>query len=336
MLSSTTRTRPCTSSDATEPERAAPRETGGERWVDPRTGSVRSMNDGRRRRKAKQTRRDARRSKTGGAQTRAQTPGQTPEEAPLLDGVRQALSTGHPLDLLCMASLLIEATKPDPLAFVKSGEQREQVDRDRLVESFIGVQVRETTALLTVFAELLDDEDLRLRCRREAAARLDDLPGWLTDLPRVEAYRAVRMTHVLGGGDEVLIGARFTNGDELTCVAVIDHDTMSAVTDAFFVPGPIDNVVSVAAQSNTDPDRNFVDMSLADARAWIQQGPDDPLLWAESDSWPGCRPLLVWLIGQLPQGGTKYQSPESDSHAQSGEPAAEAGRAAGHDPELRW
>jgi hypothetical protein len=237
----------------------------------------------------------------------------TPGEAPLLDGVRQALATGHPLDLLGMASLLIEATTPDPLAFLKSAEPRDQVDLDRLVDSFIGVRVRETTALLTVFAELLDDEDLRLRCRREAVARHDDLPGWLTDLARVEAYRAVRMTHVLGDGDEVLIGARFANGDELTCAAFIDHDTMSAVKDAFFVPGPIGNVISIAAQSNTDPDRGFVDMSLADARAWIRQGPDNPLLWAESDSWPGCRPLLMWLIGHLPAGGATYQPPESDS-----------------------
>ena len=241
-------------------------------------------------------------------------PGPEPsEEAPLLDGVRQALDTGHPLDLLGMASLLIEATKPDPLAFLKAGQHREQLEMDRLLDSFIGVQVRETTALLTVFAELLDDEDRRRRCRDEAAARNDDLPRWLTELAHIDVYRAVRMTHVLGDSDEVLIGARLANGDELTCVAFLDHDTMSAVKDAFFVPGPIDDVVSVAAQSNTDPDRRFIDMDLADARAWIEQGPDTPLFWDESDSWPGCRPLLLWLIGHLPEGGRKYESPEWDS-----------------------
>ena len=238
---------------------------------------------------------------------------ETPEEAPLLDGVRQALDTGHPLDLLGMASLLIEATKPDPLAFLKSGQQSEQVDLNHLVESFIGVPVRETTALLTVFAQLLDDEHLRLRCHGEAAVRHDDLPQWLTELAHVDVYRAVRMTHVLGDGDEVLIGARLAGGDELTCAAFLDHDTMSVVKDAFFVPASIDNVISVAAERNTDPDSSFVDMSRADARAWIQQGPDNPLFWAESDSWPGCRPLLQWLIGRLPEDGTKYQSPEWDS-----------------------
>jgi hypothetical protein len=235
------------------------------------------------------------------------------EEAPLLDGVRQALDTGHPLDLLGMASLLIEATKPDPLAFLKPGQLHEQVELDRLIDSFIGVRVRETTALLAVFAELLDDDGLRRRCRDEAAARGDELPRWLTSLIDVEVYRAVRMTHVLRDSDEVLVGARLVSGDELTCVAFLDHDTMSAVKDAFFVPGPIDGVVSVAAQNNTDPDRTFVDMDLADARAWIQQGPENPLFWTESDSWPGCRSLLLWLIGRLPEGGTKYEPPEWDS-----------------------
>lgn len=240
------------------------------------------------------------------------TDGSTPEDAPLLGEVHQALATGHPLDLLGMASMLIQATKPNPLAFLEA-QEHEHVDRDRLIESFIGVPTRETTALLTVFAELLDDADLALRCRTEVAARPDDLPRWLTDLANVEVYRAVRMTHTLGDGDEVLIGARLSSGDELTCAAFIDHNTMSAVTDAFFVPAPVDTVVSIGAERNTDPDSSFLDMGLADARAWIEQGPDSPLFWGESDSWPGCRPLLLWLLSHMPEGGTEYRSPDADT-----------------------
>lgn len=263
------------------------------------------MNDGRRRRQAKQARRDARREK-------AHEP-ETPGEAPLLDEVRQALEHGHPLDLLGMASMLIEATRPNPLAFLKPDQQGDHIDLDALVESFIGVQVRETTALLTVFAELLDDEVLALQCRREVATRHDALPPWLVDLEDVDVTRAVRMTHVLGDGDEVLIGARLANGDELTCAAFIDHDLTSVVKDAFFVPGPLETVVSVALERNTDPDSSFVEMSLADARAWTQQGPHNPLFWAESDSWPGCRPLLRWIVRHMPEGGATYEAPEWDS-----------------------
>lgn len=279
------------------------------------------MNDGRRRRKAKQARRDAQRMNTRDEETPDETsdetsdeaPEEAPEETPLIEEVRQALATGHPLDLLGMVSLLIEATKPDPLAYLKSPQQREVVRLDDLITGFVGVPIPETTALLTVLAELLiDDTELQLRCRQESTARHDSLPQWISDLPNVDVYRVVRMTHVLGDGDELLIGARLATGHELTCVAHINHLMLSEVKDAFFVPDSIDRVTSIAAKQNTDPDTGFVEMSLADARAWIQHALEQPLFVVDSDSWPGCRALLQWLIGHLPDGGQRYQSPDWD------------------------
>jgi hypothetical protein len=271
------------------------------------------MNDGRKRRIAKQARRDARRTKT--RETPEETPPETPEETPegtlLVEEVRRALDTGHPLDLLGMASLMVEATKPNPLAaFVKSREQRATVRLDDLIAGFIDMQIPETTALLAVLAELLvDDEDLRLQCATEIAARHDSLPQWISRLPRTDVYRAVRMTHVLGDGDELLIGARLASGHELTCVVHIDHLSSSEIKDAFFVPDSIGRVVSVAEENNTDPDTSFVDMSLADARAWIQYGLDRPLFTLGTDSWPDCRTLVQWLIGHMPDGGQGYEPP---------------------------
>jgi hypothetical protein len=271
------------------------------------------MNDGRRRRKAKQARRDARRTNARDEGTPPTLP-ETPEETPLIDEVRGALATGQPLDLLGMVSLLIEATRPHPLEFVRIRQQREVVRLDDLVAGFIGVPIVETTALLAMLAELLvDDDELRLRCRREAAARHDPLPPWVADLPQVDVYRVVRKTHVLGDGDELLIGARFPSGHELTCVAYIDHLAMSLVQDAFFVPDSIDNVLSVAAQQDTDPDARFVGMTLADARAWIQHGLKHPVFTVDSDSWPGCRPLVQWLIRHMPEGGDNYEEPSWDA-----------------------
>jgi hypothetical protein len=273
------------------------------------------MNDGRRRRQAKQARRDARRTRARAEEAPAETAAETPEETHLVEEVRQALATGHPLDLLGIVSLLIEATKPDPLAYLKSREsQPDPVSLDDLIAGFVGVQIPETTALLTVLAELLVDDDLQLRCRQEVDARHDSLPTWLSDLSHVEVYRAMRMTHVLGDGDELLIGARLAGGHELTCAVHIDHLMMSRVKDAFFVPAPIEQVISVAAEQNTDPDTSFAEMSLADARAWIEQGLGlHPIFTAESDSWPGCRPLVQWLTGRMPQGGQRHLGPTSDS-----------------------
>jgi hypothetical protein len=268
------------------------------------------MNDGRRRRKAKQARRDVRRMQTRDQETPPEQV--TPDETPLVEEVRQALATGHPLDLLGMVSLLIEATKPDPLAIAKSGQQPERVNLDDLITGFVGVPIPETTVLLAVLAELLvDDTDLALRCRAEVAARHDAPPKWISGLPQVDVYRAVRMTHVLGDGDELLIGARFTSGHEVTCVAHINHLLFSEVKDAFFVPDSIEHVIAVAAEQNTDPDTTFVEMSGADSRAWIQYGLGQQMFVAATDSWPGCRALVQWLIAHLPEGGEAYQSPAS-------------------------
>src|SRR5882757_10485794 len=116
------------------------------------------MNEGRKRRQAKQARRDARRMKTRDEESPEETPEETPEGALLVEAVRRALDTGHPLDLLGMASLMIEATKPNPLAaFVKSRQKQDPVRLDDLVAGFVDVHVLETTALLAVFAELLVD-----------------------------------------------------------------------------------------------------------------------------------------------------------------------------------
>ncbi len=234
---------------------------------------------------------------------------ETPEEASLIDEVRQALA-GHPLELLGLVSVLIEATRPDQLAGLPPHPQGDTVDLTSLLDGLIGVRIGETTALLAVLAELVDDADMRDRCRREVAARRDSLPGWIADLCDVEVYKAVRMTHVLGDGDEVLIGARLASGDELTCAAFVDHNSESVVKDAFLVPEPIDTVVGLGIERNTDPDTSFVDMSAADARAWLDHGLRHGLaLTEQSESWPACRPMLRWLVRQLPVGGSAHQSP---------------------------
>jgi len=271
------------------------------------------MTDGRKRRIAKQARRDARRTKTREApvEIALDTAEETPEGALLVEEVRRALATGHPLDLLGVASLMVEATKPHPLAaFVTSPEQRPTLSLDDLIAGFIDMEIPETTALLAVLAELLiDDEDLALKCSSEIATRNDALPQWISGLPHVDVYRAVRKTHVLGDGDELLVGARLASGHELTCVVHIDHLSSSDIKDAFFVPDSLDRVVSVAEQANADPDTSFVDMGVADARAWIQHGLDRPLSTLGSDSWPDCRTLVQWLIGHMPDGGQRYEPP---------------------------
>lgn len=286
------------------------------------------MNEARKRRKAKQARRDAqRRTRARQSQDNPQTEGplagvpvtaEAPldetatEETPLLDEVRQALD-GHPLEMLSMAGMLIEATTPDRFAYLPGRPQRETVDLARLVDSFIDVHTDETTALLAVLGELLDDPDMQQRCRQEVADRRHSLPPWIAGLADIDVYRTVRRAHVLGDDDEIILGAKLSTGEELTCAAFIDHHTFSVVKDAFVIPDSIDTVIQVAKERNTDPDTSLVDMDPADARAWLEHGlSQHPVFTGQSDTWPACRPLLQWLTRRLPAGGTPYQSPEWD------------------------
>ena len=74
----------------------------------------------------------------------------------------------------------------------------------------------------------------------------------------------------------------------------LNHNMLSEVDDAYFLPQSIDKALSVAIERYTDPDVSFVDMNIADARAWIDHGLAQSLFPIDSDTWPDCRALVVW------------------------------------------
>jgi hypothetical protein len=261
--------------------------------MSPPVSSVRDMNSGRRARKARQVRCDERRAKKRNRESSADTT--------FRDLVRGALR-GHPVGLLSMASLLIHVAKPDPL--------RAETYLDNVLTGLIGVRDRETTALLAVVAELLNDDPApQLRCRHELAERGEHLPRWITALRRVDVYRAVRRTNVFGDVDELVIGMRLDDGHELTIAVQIDHNMLSSVADAGVVPDPIDEALAGVAESSSDT--KVFEMSLADARVWIQDALNKPTLAPQTDTWPLYRALVQWLVGQLPEGG-EHRSPPRD------------------------
>jgi hypothetical protein len=273
---------------------------------------VRAMTDARKRSSAKQARRDARRRK---ARRRESALRETPEEVPLLHEVCQALDGGQPLDLLGLVSMLIVATAPKVSALLQKTDE-DPPSLNGLVPAFIDLRTREATAILAVLGEMLVDDDvLRMRCRSAVETRDDRLPGWLADLAQTTITRAVRMTHILGDGEELLLGVRLADGQEMTCAVNIDHLMLSEVADAFFVPNSIDKVLTVAQASNDDPDTSFVDIELADARAGLQKSLDKSLFLSlpeDSATWPSCRALVQWLARLMPEGGSTFHEPHED------------------------
>ena len=269
---------------------------------------------------AKRRRRNAKKGRHP-AQRTARARQHTSAEPDLLADVRRALTDRHPLSLLSYVSTLLcvtDSRRSHPFARADAPDLR-ALTREELVRTFVDVPAPETSALLAVIAEMAGDDDvLRARIRRELAARPKVEPACLAKLSETSTYRAVRMSHVLGDGDSIMLGARLPGGHELTCLVYIDHNLGTLVKDAFVVPASIANMVAEFRRVTEDPDTRWDDVSLADARAWVDAAIElaaitfPPL---ETETWPACRALVEWITRGLPEGGTGYQRPQWDSAA---------------------
>ncbi len=239
-------------------------------------------------------------------------------EPTLLANIRRTLESGDPLDALALGSSLIAALDPrrdSPLERARSSAPR--LTLAEFAETFIDTDRVETSAMLAILAVLADDELLRARLRRALASRSQPLPAWLTRLDAATADRSVVMSHVLGDGDNVMVGFSLATGERLTFVIYIDHNLGTVVKDAYPVPDSLENVVSLMKDSSGDPDMTFSDLGLADARERITAAvglgamTDPPF---ETDTWPACRPLVEWVARLLPAGGTGYVRPVWDEN----------------------
>lgn len=240
-------------------------------------------------------------------------------EPDLFPEVKAALADPDPLHLLSYVSSLLAAIDPRESShpFDQPDPAERRPTRQELTEMFIEVATPETTALLAVIAALAGDDDvLRTRIRRELATRGSVEPHWLTRLPETSVYRAVRMSHVLGDGDNIMLGVRLAGSYELTFTIYIDHNLGTLVKDAFVVAEPLAEIVAGYRRIGDEPDVSWEELSLADTRAWLDEAIEVAAMTfprLETESWPACRPLIEWLTRTFPEGGTGYQRPQWDS-----------------------
>ncbi len=259
---------------------------------------------------------------TGGAGARAARLGSTslpsPSQPDLVTDVERILLVGGPLDLLAMVSTMVALV--DPRSFAPDEQARwasrhgggDDLQIDALVDSFVQLDLPETTAVLVALAELVPDERVRIRVRLEVTRRADRLPAWVGQIGQAAAYRAAAVTHVLGDGENVLVGVRLGPAHELTVSVFVDHTLGTVARDAVVVPASIAEVLATLRAAVDDPDTRYHDIPLADARARISEAVERgarlrPRL--ETDEWPLCRPLVEWVARRLPDGGAGYERP---------------------------
>ena|GEM_PF-380215 len=222
-------------------------------------------------------------------------------EPDLLAEVRALLGEDHPLPLLGLTSSLLAALEPE-LSPMGGGDDPDELTVEQLLASFVEVDGVETTALLAAAAELVDDELMTRRIRRELRRRRHPLPTWLRVLGPGQVTGVHEVTHVLGDGSDLFVGLHTASGDELTAVVHLDHHSGSIPADGFVYPGPPALGLEEVAD---DPDMAVVEVDPDVARARLEEAiRHGRMTWPpiETDTWPAARPLVEWLVRQLPEG----------------------------------
>ena len=224
--------------------------------------------------------------------------------------MRRALADDDPLALLALVSSIMTTVDERRINPFGADDRPEGLTLDTLVASFAGVDRRETSALLTAIAAITPDDLVRARIRRVARSRRHPLPVWLTGMHDARAYITLEMVHVLGDGDNIMIGVRLVGGAELTFVVYIDHNVGTLVKDAFVVPETIDKLIRFMKTKSDDVDTEWLPLDPAEARARVADAIEMAAMTYppfESDTWPMCRPLVEWVNRKLPAGGTGYR-----------------------------
>lgn len=232
-------------------------------------------------------------------------------EAALLKPFRQALRSDDPLVLLQSVGMLLAATDPRTVSMF---ERRDPAELGELIDSFIGTPYAETTAVLAVMRALLTDAVLVERIERELAGRRHPMPDWLKRLDEVRVEPQVWfLGHVLGDGDDYLIGLTFATGQRFTVLVYVDHNLGTLVKDAFFMPVPLEEVVARMEAELSDPDQVLTTVDPATARSAVTAAIELGLITVpplESDTWPACRAMVEWAVSMLPDGGVAPERPQ--------------------------
>lgn len=225
----------------------------------------------------------------------------------------RALSAEHPLDMLLLVGRMIEVLLPHQFSYrAKLSQQRP--DPNSLIDDAAAVSGPEYTAVLRLVAGMaVGDENVQQRCREVVAARPDPVPRWIDDLPDLTVGRAVRVTDTFGDLDDVLFDVRLADGREITCGVLIDHLEYSTVKDVGIWDKPLNAVLALL--ESWEWAGHPMEMTTADARAWIEQAFGKCIDRKVRDRRPGYSAVVKWLAARLPEGGRQYQGRNADQGA---------------------
>ncbi len=225
------------------------------------------------------------------------------DDQPLIRDMRTALR-GEPFEFVALVSSILAALEADDLPGAAAAPSLTEV-----VDSFLEIDIAETTAALHAIAAMTSDELLAARIRRVLPSRRQPIPAMIAQLGEARVTDAMLMTAELNDGENLVLAVRWPDGFEVTPVVYVDHNLGTIVKDAFVVEHPFTDIVAdyhALMSEPGQPPSSLAAIGLADARAkaddaiatgWDYE-PED-----EESQWPACRPFVQMLLRSMPAGG---------------------------------
>lgn len=226
---------------------------------------------------------------------------------PLMTGLREALREPNPIAFWAEATSVV-------VLLDEPGDWTDTVPEGiDLLQTFIDVDIAETTALLHMVAAMSKDDLKRARARNAVRERRQPVPPHISGL----AELVVTSGRVFGdyAGDNHLLELALPGEVRVTLVAYVQRRPQAYLKDAFFIPDRLetvegrfrtmfaaDGVSTQGAIRSLDPadSRRALEDALAGSDVVPVKQPED------GDQWPMSRPLVEFVLSRLPEGGAGY------------------------------
>ncbi|MGO1896227.1 MAG: hypothetical protein ACTH1O_10340 [Brachybacterium sp.] len=240
------------------------------------------------------------------ASRHAPSPAEPVAENPLIWVLRPALRSDDPVAFWVAAAPLVTE-----LADLQQHPEElpEGVD---LLDTFIEINVAETTALLHMIAAMCPDEDLRSRARVGLTARRQPMPPQVSGLAQASVTEAIAFSD--GVGENVMVELALPRGVRAVLIAYIPWSPALYVKDAFVVGESMEEVTDkyreIMARDGGSLDEVLEAVTPADARARFRQALANTSAQVEQsddwEQWPMLRPFVEFVVSRMPEGGTGY------------------------------
>ncbi len=228
------------------------------------------------------------------------------EEPELLELLDNASRSESPLMLLDIAStMLASIDAPD----TDDADPTEIPPIRELAANMLEATPVETEPLVRIWAQMLDDELFGRRIAKMLPTpNSKRLPEWIRRAEEIKPFRAAALVSPVKIEETVLLEIS-TAGRSVTLAVAVDRSGSPYLEDAYLSDGPLSTVVEFS-RTELELPVDEVTLSLADAGARLREALEmsthmfPPI---ETESWPGTRPLLEWMLRKLPDSGTGYE-----------------------------